>query len=139
MPVITTITAALLLITQQLLVLGIGRYRRAQKVGVGVGDDANLERLVRRHGNFAENAAIFVVTLGCLELLVGTGMPVLLLALAFVICRVLHLVAFSSLGGSHGQAGARGYLKIRMLGVLGTMVVGIITGIYAMVAALMTL
>ncbi len=139
MPVIAAVTAAILLIVQQVLVVGIGKQRRKQKIGVGIGTDPDMERLVRRHGNLAENAPIFVISLAMLEMLVGSSIAVLVLAILFLIFRALHLIAFSSLGGSHGEAGARGYLKVRMVSVLGTMLCGIVTGVYLIVAALSTL
>lgn len=137
MPIITAVAAAILLIVQQVLVLGIGKQRRQQKIGVGIGTDPDMERLVRRHGNLAENAPIFLISLGLLELIVGTSVGVLVLAILFLVFRAMHLIAFSSLGGSHGEAGARGYLKVRMVSMLGTMLCGIAAGIYLIIAALM--
>ena len=136
MPVIAAITAGILLIVQQVLVIGIGKRRRSQRIGVGIGTDPDMERLVRRHGNLAENAPIFVIGLALLEILVGSSIAVMVLAVLFLVFRAMHLIAFSSLGGSHGQEGARGYLKVRMISVLGTMLCGIVTGVYLIIAAI---
>jgi len=52
-----------------------------------MGDDRDLERKVRRHGNLAENAAIFVVVLALAEM-IGTGSAMLwALGLIFLVGR----------------------------------------------------
>jgi uncharacterized membrane protein YecN with MAPEG domain len=87
-----------------------------------------MARLSRRHGNLAENAAIFIVTLGFLELLAGSAGAVPWLAAAFLIVRAAHIFAFSSTAGSHGgESGGRVFALCRMLGAIGTTAVGIVT------------
>ena len=90
-----------LLVLQILLMLSVGTYRTGAKKGVGVDGDMKLERLVRRHGNLAENAAIFVVVLALYELLFGQTWIALGTASVFFLARLLHLIGFSSLSGSH--------------------------------------
>jgi uncharacterized protein len=135
MPVIAAVTAAILLILQQVLMIGVGLQRRRLKLGVGIGTDREMERVVRRHGNLAENAAIYVVTLALLELIVGSTIFVAVLAGLFLVARILHIIAFSSLGGSHGE-GNRKLLLVRMIGVLLTAIIGIVTAGYLLIAAL---
>ncbi|NJK62992.1 MAG: hypothetical protein HC921_10220 [Synechococcaceae cyanobacterium SM2_3_1] len=59
LPLITAGLSGILLATQQLLMLNVGLHRIKLRLGVGYGNDPNLERLIRRHGNLAENAGIF--------------------------------------------------------------------------------
>ncbi len=90
-----------LLILQILLMLSVGTYRSGAKKGVGVDGDMKLERLVRRHGNLAENAAIFVIVLALYELLFGQTWIALGTASVFFAARLLHVFGFSSVSGSH--------------------------------------
>ena len=115
-PEITATTAAILMILQLLLMLSVGMYRTKAQVGTGYGDDHNLERLARRHGNLAENAAIFLITLALLELRIGSTTVVLVLAATFVGARLAHAIGFSSLAGSHLGQGNKLFLLMRMLG-----------------------
>lgn len=129
-PVISAVTAALLLIVQQVLLLTVARRRYAARVGVGVGDDRALERLVRRHGNFAENAAIFVVTLGLLELVSGSNAFVLLFAVLFGLGRLLHIIAFSNNAGSHGSSQTQFWLRVRFVANITSVTASILCGVY---------
>ena len=94
--------AGLLIILQTSLMLTVGLYRGRIGQFVGLGEDPNMERLTRRHGNLAENACLFVCVLALLELLSGQTAIVMWLAIIFAVARILHAIAFSDLAGSHG-------------------------------------
>lgn len=82
---------ALWLIFLQVRVIG---FRRGQKVSLGHGESEMGERLVRAHGNAAENVPIFLIMLGLSE---GLGTPAWVLGLIgalFTLGRVLHGVHF---------------------------------------------
>ena len=72
-PYTAAAVGAVLLILQLVLMMSTGIHRGKTLIGVGVGDDKDLERKMRRHGNLAENAAIFVVVLALTEGIVGGG------------------------------------------------------------------
>ena len=129
-PIIAATTAGILLVMQQTLMLSVGMYRGKVKQGTGYGEDLTLERLGRRHGNLAENAAIFIATLALLELLVGGTSIVLGLAIAFVAGRVAHMIGFSSLAGSHLKEGSKMFIVLRAAGATTTAIVGLATGLY---------
>ena len=130
-PTIAAFVGAILIIAQMVLMMITGTHRGKVSIGVGIGDDKNLERKMRRHGNLAENAAIFLVVLGFAEMLSGGTMVTTTLGITFLIARISHAVAFSSLSGSHGQEnGAKIFVLCRMLGALGTGLCGIILGLY---------
>jgi uncharacterized membrane protein YecN with MAPEG domain len=136
-PIISAATAAILLAMQQLLMLNVGLTRRSLQQGVGYGDNPDLERVVRHHGNLAENAAIFVVTLGFLELSGGVGVAVPWLAALFVGVRLSHIVAFSARAGSHGGEGRNIFMLLRMVGGAGSGLLGLTTAgllIYAVLS-----
>lgn len=103
LPVISAALAGVILILQQILMLATGTRRGKTGQGVGVAGDLELERLARRHGNLAENSGIFIASLALLELLIGSGMTVQILALVFLVARLSHALGFSTLRGSHGK------------------------------------
>ena len=103
LPVISAALAGVILMLQQVLMLAAGTRRGKTGQGVGIQGDVQLERLVRRHGNLAENSGIFIVSLALLELLIGSGMTVQVLALVFLAARLSHALGFSTLRGSHGK------------------------------------
>jgi uncharacterized protein len=95
LPVISAITAGVLIISQMGLMLAVALTRIRTRRSLGEGADAALLARVRRHGNFAENAAIFVVSLALLEMLGGGRPSLVALAALFVAGRVLHAVGLS--------------------------------------------
>lgn len=130
-PYVAASVGAVLIILQQVLMMIAGTYRGKVRIGVGFGEDKTLERKIRRHGNLAENAAIFLVVLGFAEMLSGGGLIVAILGSVFLIARLAHAIAFSSLSGSHGsEGGGRLFVLCRMLGALGTGLSGILLGLY---------
>ncbi len=95
LPVISAITAGVLIIAQMGLMLSVALTRIRTRRSLGEGEDAALLARVRRHGNFAENAAVFVASLTLLEMF-GAGRPLLVgLALLFVAGRTLHAIGLS--------------------------------------------
>ena len=125
LPIISAIVAAILIILQQSLMLTVGLYRTKVKTGVGSGGDTTLERKIRRHGNLAENAALFVATLGLAEL---CGTPKVIITgfgTVFLLSRLLHMLSFSSLAGSHLIEGNKIFLLMRFFGAFGSFFAGI--------------
>lgn len=124
-PVITATTAAIMLVAQQALMMQTGLYRPKASAPLGANGDLHMERLMRRHGNLAENAALMLVALAVLELITGPTLLVKGIAIAFVASRALHAAAFSTLGGSHAQgAAAKPWLRMRIAGAMGTALCG---------------
>ena len=120
-PVITALAAGPLLVLQALLMFSVGFHRGRAAIGVGVGDDLHLERKMRRHGNLAENAGFFLLTLGLFELLGGSRTAVIVFATLFVAARLSHAIGFSSLAGSHvGQEGSKLFIAARAGGAFAT-------------------
>lgn len=123
LPIYAAALAAFLVTLQAGLMFAVG-YRRMKGPPIGLGDDKDMERRVRRHGNLAENAGLFLAVLAIYELLVGQTSLVLGLCVLFAAARTLHAIGFSSLAGSHGdtQASAAGlFLLARVLGAFGTL------------------
>ena len=125
LPIYTAWLAAFLVVFQVLLMIAVGA-RRAKGLPIGIGDDRDLERRVRRHGNLAENSGLFLAAIGLLELIAGQTTYVLLIAAGFAFARILHAVGFSSLAGSHGdgEGGNKNpFILMRGFGAMGTILV----------------
>ncbi|MEL7041492.1 MAG: MAPEG family protein [Pseudomonadota bacterium] len=132
LPVTAALLSGVLLSLQIVLMLSVGMYRNQAGKGVGVDGDIKLERLVRRHGNFAENAAIFVVTLALYEVLFGSGIGVLAAAIVFALARLAHIIGFTSEAGSHligADGSGRVYVLLRAAGAGLTALISLVLGI----------
>ena len=127
LPLISAATAAVLLLLQLILMVLVGLRRGRAGVFVGEGEDPHLLRRIRRHGNLAENAGLFIAALTLLELIGAEPRVVALLASAFVVARICHAIAFSSLTGSHGEPGSRLFVGARIVGAFGTLLTGLAT------------
>lgn len=138
LPLIAAQTGAFLIVLQMILKLSAGFHRAGTGQGVGVQGDRQLERKVRRHGNLAENAGLFVAVLATAEL-AGLSNTVLgALAVVFVVARILHATGFSSLAGSHGDVeGGKAFKLARFFGAIGTALSGIALGLFTLAGVLL--
>jgi uncharacterized protein len=95
LPVVSAVTAGVLVIGQMTLMFTVigERWRARQSLGEA-GDDALL-RAVRRHGNYAENAAVFIASLALLEMIGAPRVLVIALAGLIVAGRLLHAIGLS--------------------------------------------
>jgi len=118
-PVISAFTAGILILLQTALVFAAVNQRRQHGPSIGESADINVTRAVRRHGNLAENAAIFIACVALLELLGGGRLWVEVLCAAFVIARLSHAFGLSLKNTVNG---------FRVVGVVLTVAVGIALG-----------
>lgn len=130
LPVVSAVVAAILIVIQQSLMFTVGMHRAKANIGMGFGEDMTLERKIRRHGNLAENAALFVVTLSLAELCGTPKGIVIVFGALFLLSRLFHILGFSSLVGSHMVKGNKIFFLMRALGAFGTLFVGIALGIF---------
>jgi uncharacterized membrane protein YecN with MAPEG domain len=70
-PIISAFTAGILMLLQTALVFAAVNQRRQHGPSLGESSDPNVTRAIRRHGNLAENAAIFIACVALLEMLGG--------------------------------------------------------------------
>lgn len=116
-PYITAITAGAVLILQILLGLAVSGSRGATSLGDGGRED--LSRAIRRHGNLAENAGLFIAGFALLELArVNTFLLEALCAL-FVLARLSHAVGMSRPDTMNA---------FRAAGGVGTYIIGLVLG-----------
>lgn len=140
-PIYAAFLGGALLCLQIILMLSVGTYRSNSGKGVGIADDMTLERLVRRHGNLAENAAIFVTVFALYELLFGQTLIALIVGSVFFLARALHALAFTSDSGSHlvdGRGAGKKFVLMRVSGALLTALSSLALGITLIVSILLS-
>ncbi len=113
LPFISGYTAAFLGTMQVALMMTVGFARRSTNVPLGDGANEILTHKIRRHGNLAENASIFLILLGLLEITGGAQNIILGLAVIFVAARLSHAYALSGPGKP---------VMARAMGAMGTFV-----------------
>ncbi|MBE9031731.1 MAPEG family protein [filamentous cyanobacterium LEGE 11480] len=112
-PTVTAQVASVLAIFQVVLMMRVGLTRAQSQVGIGDGGDPALARKIRVHGNLIENAPIFLIVLGLLEMTGISRSLVSILGLAFFLVRIAHAYALS------GNSGAS---PLRAVGAFGTII-----------------
>jgi uncharacterized protein len=119
-PVISALTAGILILLQMLLMFAAANQRRVHGPAVGETTEPSTLRAVRRHGNLAENAAIFIASVSLLELLGGGRLWVEILCGVFLIARLLHAFGLSQPNTTN---------SFRVAGVILTALAGVTLGI----------
>jgi uncharacterized membrane protein YecN with MAPEG domain len=127
-PYVSAITAGILIIIQMALMYSVVRTRWRVRQSLGDGGKQEILLTIRRHGNLAENAAIFIAGFALLELMGASRLWVAILCAAFVLARISHLVGLSMPGKTVN--------RLRIAGAAGTMFVGVALGARLIFAAL---
>jgi len=96
--------------------LSVGTVRGQRQLSFGDGGDDAFLKKIRRHGNLAENAALFIVLLALLELSGANATLVAVFGGLFVFARVSHAIALTGSGSG---------MPLRPIGALGTIVAGV--------------
>jgi uncharacterized membrane protein YecN with MAPEG domain len=91
---VTSFYAALLALVYVWLSLRVIRTRRAERIGLGDGDNQRLRRAIRAHGNFVEYAVFALLLMAFAELQGAPGWAVHLLGLALLAGRLCHAMGF---------------------------------------------
>jgi uncharacterized membrane protein YecN with MAPEG domain len=127
LPVVSALTAGVLIILQMALMMAVVLARRNNRQSLGDGGSSELLRAIRRHGNLAENAGVFIAGFTLLELL-GVGRPRLeILCGIFVLGRISHAI---------GLTLHRTVNPLRIGGVAATVGVGIALAVWLIRMAL---
>ena len=119
-PVISALTAGVLIMLQMLLMFTAANQRRVHGPSVGETTEPSAIRAVRRHGNLAENAAIFIASVSLLELLGGGRLWVEILCGVFLFARLMHAFGLSQQNPTNA---------FRIAGVILTAVAGLAVGV----------
>jgi uncharacterized membrane protein YecN with MAPEG domain len=94
-PIVTAFTAGLIMVMQMALLFSVVRARRRARQSIGDGGNQQLLLAIRRHGNFAENAGIFIACFTLLEITGAGGTGLVILCTGFVLGRISHIVGLS--------------------------------------------
>lgn len=118
-PIVTGITAGLLGLLQVFLAGLVIKARQSNRVSLGDGGHYELNQRIRMHGNLTENAPIFLIMLGLVELSGVHPLIVGCLGPAFVASRLLQAYGLS-------PAAAKGPNLFRFIGTTGSFICQVI-------------
>jgi uncharacterized membrane protein YecN with MAPEG domain len=110
LPITLTIAAAAAILN---IWLGarVSRIRMASKVSIGDGGVPALAARMRAHANFTEYTPFFLILLGLVELAHGSATWLWLVAILYIVCRILHAFGMDRPAPN----------PFRMIGIGGTM------------------
>lgn len=91
---------ALLAILGLVLTFRVIAIRRSAKIGIGDGDNRELARRIRVHGNFCETAPLLGLVLIMLVLLGAKEWLVHAIGLSGLVGRILHAIGLSQSAGT---------------------------------------
>lgn len=91
---------AALVVLALVLSVRVIAHRRAHKIGIGDGDDRDLRRRIRAHGNFSEYAPLLMIVLLALPLVGAKEWLVHLVGIVGLVGRTLHAIGLSKSGGA---------------------------------------
>ena len=89
LPITLTIAGAAALLNIW-LAYRVSAQRRQHKVSLGHGGNPGLEARMRAHGNYVEYTPFFLILLGLIELARGAETWLWLVAIIFIVGRILH-------------------------------------------------
>ena len=119
--IVTPLYAGILAVGYLVLSLRVVGRRRSARIGLGDGGDAEMQRRIRGHGNFAEYVPLILLLMALIEIGGATSILILhALGITLVIARLLHGYALSF--SSHFFLG-------RFLGTILTFVVLLVAGL----------
>jgi uncharacterized membrane protein YecN with MAPEG domain len=102
------------------LALTVVLARRQNRQSLGDGGNPKVLRAMRRHGNFAENAAIFIAGFTLFELIGGPRTTLEIMCAVFVAGRLSHAAGLSLENTVN---------PLRVLGIFATVGVGLMLGV----------
>lgn len=124
LPVVSAVTAGALILIQMVLALVVVLARRRNRQSLGDGGNPDVLRAMRRHGNFAENAAIFIAGFILFELIGGPRQTLEIMCAVFVAGRLSHAIGLSLKNTVN---------PLRVLGIFATVGVGLTLGVQLLV------
>jgi hypothetical protein len=89
LPITLTIAAAAALINVWLAVR-VSHLRRLHKVLIGDEGNSRVTARMRAHSNFVENTPLFLILLAVVEAAGGSGQPLWIAAILFILSRLAH-------------------------------------------------
>ena len=111
---ITPLFIALFALIYIVLSIGVIRLRLAAGVGQGSGDNAELERSIRAHANFAEYVPLALLLLWSLETISYDSTLAFILGCVLLVSRILHVI---------GIRDPQRFMLLRKIGIVATFAV----------------
>ena len=99
MVLVTALYAAILIIIYLYLSFNVAQTRMSKKIGLGDGEDEELKRAIRMHGNFSEYVPMILVLFIVLELNGTSDKVIHVLGSILIIARLLHVWGLSISSG----------------------------------------
>jgi len=109
------------------LALRVVKWRREHKIGLGHGENMELQQRVRAHANATENMPLALILLGSLELTGFQSFWIHVLGATFLFSRIIH---------AYGVSQHSGYSKGRFYGMLLTWLPMIAMACFAIVGSI---
>jgi uncharacterized protein len=119
-PLISALTAGILIVMQMALALTVALARRRNRQSLGDGGNKEVLQAIRRHGNLAENAALFIAGFTLMEMLGGSRTELQILCAVFVLARISHAIGLSMQNTVN---------PFRIIGITATIAVGVALGV----------
>jgi uncharacterized membrane protein YecN with MAPEG domain len=119
-PIVSALAAGILIIMQMALMTAVIPSRRRNQQSLSDGGHKSLLRAIRRHGNFAENAAVFIAGFALLEVLGGDRVFLQILCAAFILARLIHAIGLSMENTVN---------PFRFTGIAATIAIGLVLGV----------
>ena len=116
LPFVTAFYAALTGLLCVVLASLVIRQRMRRRISVGDGGDAEMSRMTRVFGNFAEYAPLVLILLALLEICHGPRWLVHALGATFIVSRLAH--AFGLAGGAGINPGRSAGIVLTLLTIL---------------------
>ena len=115
---ITALYAGLLTIILIYMIARVIRLRRTRLIGLGVGEDSDLQKAVRVHANAAENLPTAMILMLIYEINSGSLLMLHAAGLLLVVGRILHLLGITKSKGATPQRIAAGVFTWTAMGGL---------------------
>lgn len=96
---ITVMTAGAAALINLWLAMRTGSIRKAAKIDIGDGGNAQLIRRMRAHANFVEYTPFIVILIGLIEFTTGTSLWLWAVSGVFLLGRVGHALGMDGLPG----------------------------------------
>ncbi len=90
----------LLILMAIVLQIRVIRHRRSRKIGIGDGQDKDLARAIRVHGNYVENVPFALAGLVMLALIGAPTIVIHGVGLLMIIGRIAHAIGLSQSAGT---------------------------------------
>jgi uncharacterized membrane protein YecN with MAPEG domain len=111
---ITPLFAAIFAVIYVALSASVIRHRFGKKVSMGNGEDKDLEKAVRIHGNFCEYVPFALLLMWFIEVLTFHSGFVFILGCVLLLARLAHVI---------GMRDPKNYLLFRQAGIIATFLV----------------